>query len=262
MNPRRTTDVSQIEDRLIPRGGGIALWRQIAEELEAEIRNGLYRAGERLPTESALVSRFDVNRHTVRQALAALKQSGLVTSSQGLGFFVTDSVVDYALGPQTRWKQTIARQRRRASAHILGTRIMPARGRIGDALALPDGTPLLVIDTLRHADETPLTLTYHHLEAARFTGIEVALARCMSVTEALAEYGVTTFERRHTAISTRLPRVGEARLLQQPASQPVLVTEGLNVDQDGRPTEYGISLFAGERVRLSVDPRAGDLTHD
>lgn len=254
--------MSKTEDKLIPRGGGIALWRQIAEEIEAEIRNGLYRAGERLPTESALVARFEVNRHTVRQALAALKQAGLVTSAQGLGFFVADSTVDYALGPQTRWKQTIARQSRRPSAHILGTRAIPARGRIADALGLADGTPLLVIDTLRLADETPLTLTYHHLEAARFPGIEAALARHMSVTEALAEFGITAFVRRHTAVSTRLPRLSEARLLQQQPTQPVLVTEGLNVDQDDRPTEYGISLFAGERVRLSVDPRAGSLEQD
>ena len=45
------------------------IWKSIAAELESEIARGLYRAGDKLPTEAELSSRFGVNRHTARRAL-------------------------------------------------------------------------------------------------------------------------------------------------------------------------------------------------
>ena len=46
------------------------VWKSIAATLEAEIGQGHYRTGDKLPTEAALSARFGVNRHTVRRALA------------------------------------------------------------------------------------------------------------------------------------------------------------------------------------------------
>ena len=61
---------------MLARGTGIAIWRQLAEILEAAIAEGEWRPGERLPTEADLATRFAVNRHTVRQALAGGASSG------------------------------------------------------------------------------------------------------------------------------------------------------------------------------------------
>ena len=48
------------------------LWQAIADTLRAEITSGHYPPGDRLPSEAALATRFGVNRHTVRHALAQL----------------------------------------------------------------------------------------------------------------------------------------------------------------------------------------------
>ena len=55
---------------LLQRGDGAALWKQIADALEDEIKAGVYEAGDwRLQTERDLTDRFQVNRHTVRRAI-------------------------------------------------------------------------------------------------------------------------------------------------------------------------------------------------
>ncbi|HEV7286217.1 MAG TPA: GntR family transcriptional regulator, partial [Kaistia sp.] len=41
----------------VARGRGIAAWRQIADEIEADIRSERLRAGMQLPTESQLATR-------------------------------------------------------------------------------------------------------------------------------------------------------------------------------------------------------------
>ena len=50
----------------------VALWREIAATLSAEIGRGHFGQGDKLPTEQDLAARFSVNRHTIRHALADL----------------------------------------------------------------------------------------------------------------------------------------------------------------------------------------------
>jgi DNA-binding GntR family transcriptional regulator len=67
-----------------PRG----TYLDIAKALRDEIEGGTYVDGAALPSESALVQRFNVARETVRRGLAVLQGEGLVSKAQGKGWFV------------------------------------------------------------------------------------------------------------------------------------------------------------------------------
>ena len=123
--------------RALARGQGIALWRQIAGTLEKEIAGGDLSPGARLPTEADLSARFGVNRHTVRRAMEELKSRGLVRIEQGRGSFVAEDVLDYPVGPRTRFSETIRRQNREPQGRILRLEEMPADGGGGGAQAAP-----------------------------------------------------------------------------------------------------------------------------
>lgn len=63
-------------------------YRQIAGMLREAISSGQLSAGERLPSEAALIAHFGVARMTVRQAVQDLRTEGLVLSEHGRGVFV------------------------------------------------------------------------------------------------------------------------------------------------------------------------------
>ena len=67
---------------------GLPLYQVVVRSLQAEIVRGIYPVGTQLPSEAALATRFNISRHTVRQALRVLRDSGLVKSHQGLGTIV------------------------------------------------------------------------------------------------------------------------------------------------------------------------------
>jgi GntR family transcriptional repressor for pyruvate dehydrogenase complex len=63
------------------------------EQLATAIRLGVFTDGEQLPPERELAERLGVSRNTLREAIAALRDSGLVTTRRGRG---GGTVVTYA----------------------------------------------------------------------------------------------------------------------------------------------------------------------
>jgi GntR family transcriptional repressor for pyruvate dehydrogenase complex len=63
------------------------------EQLATAIRLGVFVAGDQLPPERELAERLGVSRNTLREAIAALRDSGLVSTRRGRGggTVVTDS---------------------------------------------------------------------------------------------------------------------------------------------------------------------------
>jgi DNA-binding FadR family transcriptional regulator len=65
------------------------LYEQIAGRLRDEIAAGALPPGARLPSERDLARALEVGRPSVREAIAALKNDGLVETRAGAGTFVT-----------------------------------------------------------------------------------------------------------------------------------------------------------------------------
>jgi len=61
---------------------------EVVARIATEIRGGRLAPGSRLPTEHKLMAAMGVSRTVVREAVAALRAEGLVTTRQGSGAFV------------------------------------------------------------------------------------------------------------------------------------------------------------------------------
>jgi len=64
-------------------------YQAVQQALEEAIMSGALKPGEPLPTETELAAQFGVTRHTVREGMRALEQSGLVKRDAGRRLHVT-----------------------------------------------------------------------------------------------------------------------------------------------------------------------------
>ncbi|MFO7747241.1 MAG: phosphonate metabolism transcriptional regulator PhnF [Orrella sp.] len=229
---------------------GIALWRQISLLLADDIRNGTWQATEKLPTETNLASRFGVNRHTLRRAMAALEESGMVRIEQGRGTFVQEGLVDYPVSKRTRFTENIALTNRQPGGELIRSANIPAERDVAQALGVAYGEGVYLLELLRVADKIPLSISTHWFPASRCAGIVEAYEQSGSVTKALLTIGISDVARSSTRVTTRLPMGSEAKSLKQARSQPVLVSESVNVDARGQAVEYVLTRFAAQRVQL------------
>lgn len=226
-----------------------ALWRDIAATLRSEIGGGHYAPGVRLPTEAQLAARFGVNRHTVRHALADLAQAGLVQARRGAGVFVTARPAEYAIGRRVRFTQNLAAQGRHGSHRFTRLETRPCDTTEAEALALPPGAPVHVVEGVSLADGQPMAL-FRSVLPGWLVGFPTHAEALHSITAALAACGIADYTRARTRITATRASPVQAAALRVAAGSPLLRSDALNHAPDGRPVEMGRTWFAGDRVAL------------
>ncbi|NJM82168.1 MAG: phosphonate metabolism transcriptional regulator PhnF [Tabrizicola sp.] len=231
-----------------------ALWVTIAETLATEIGEGLYRPGDKLPTEAELSVRFGVNRHTVRHALSSLSERGTVHARRGAGVFVTAQPTLYQLGRRVRFHQNVLTAGQTPSRRITRAETCPAPAQDAEMLRLPAGAAVHLVEGISMADGQPLAVFRSAFPAERFPGLLEAMSREASVTAALSACGLADYTRAETRLTAKLADPVLALALQIKPGGPVLRTEAVNVDGEGVPVEHGTTWFAGDRVTLKVAP--------
>lgn len=112
--------------------------RQLARILRDRIQSGQLRPGDQLPAEATLAQTFDVGRDAVRDALASLRNDGLVITARGQGTFVRIPATDITvlrMGAGTRVAARVATADERRQ------------------LGMPEGTAVLVLTRAGEPDE-------------------------------------------------------------------------------------------------------------
>jgi len=245
LSEQRATDIE--------RSAGIAVWRQIAERLRGDIASGAIGENGKLPTEAELATRFGVNRHTVRRAIAALAEQNVVRADRGRGTFITARPIDYPIGTRTRFSEIVSRQARQPRGRLIAAREERADVVVAEKLRLAVGHAVIRLETLSAADGVPLSRATSWFPADRFPDLVAVYAETGSITKALAHHGVADYMRRETRISARLADPDDAEKLASAPGAAVLVSESVNIDADGVPIQFSRSRFAADRVQIVVE---------
>lgn len=228
------------------------LYMELARQIGSEIRAS-YSPGQLLPSEGELTKRFGVNRHTLRRAIAELIQDGILERRMGLGSYVLDTGIEYPLQTGTRFTSTLRELGHSTGTTLLGSERESATGGVALALRVPEGTPLLRLETLRTVDDRPFCLITHFLSSERFPTLAAGYKGGSLHGWLSAECGLT-LRRESSLVSSILPLGNDARLLNIGLRQPVLRVKTVNVDAaTSIPVEYALTRFRGDRVQLLID---------
>uniref|UniRef100_UPI00272B7D39 FadR/GntR family transcriptional regulator n=1 Tax=Vallitalea guaymasensis TaxID=1185412 RepID=UPI00272B7D39 len=69
----------------------LSLPKQIANEIEKNIKNGSLELGSKIPSEPELAKEFGVSRNTIREAVQSLIHAGVLEARQGDGTYILAS---------------------------------------------------------------------------------------------------------------------------------------------------------------------------
>ncbi|HSB89140.1 MAG TPA: GntR family transcriptional regulator [Anaerolineales bacterium] len=233
----------------------IPLYVQLARRLEGLIAEGALPVGARLPGEEELARRYDLNRHTVRHALALLVQYGVVHKARGVGSFVrrgraltpvhsldrmTSFIDDFELG-NVQVEDTILTKVR-----------LPATPDLASRLRLPPRSSLVCIERLRLADSTPFVLERQYYDFRVFGRLLELDIRGSMYQLLVREFRADLHHSVQTLQAVRPPD-DVARRLRLPGDTPCMFLESVAYTSDDRPLEVLRSYYRGDRYTFRVE---------
>ncbi|MEO1067218.1 MAG: phosphonate metabolism transcriptional regulator PhnF, partial [Pseudomonadota bacterium] len=208
----------------------------------------------KLPSEPALAERFDVNRLTLRAAVTALVDEGLLRREQGRGTFVERKKrLVYPISRRTRFSAGLSQQTDEATVQVLGTSREASSPHLAERLALGPGDPVMRVETLSLADKVAVFRSTSWFPADRFSTIGDDIIKTGSITKALLAHGVSDYVRHSTQIEARHATPEDCADLHLSSGAIVLNAEALNHDAGGLPIQFTISRIAADRVTLRID---------
>lgn len=234
----------------------LPLYYQVERDMRQRIESGAWQAGQQIPSEKELCALYDVSRITIRQAISALVDEGLIVRERGRGSFVRSPVITAGARGLTSFSDEMAALGMRAGARVLSIRREPAPPELAERLRIGPGDPVVVVHRLRYADESPIGLQTAYLPGARFPALEQASLAGRSLYAYLQEqYGVELAEA-HETFSTTTITGEDARLLNVPEGACGFHVERLTYDQKQELFEFVTSTMRGDRYQVQLVLRA------
>jgi GntR family phosphonate transport system transcriptional regulator len=238
----------------VQRQTGVALWRQIADRIREAITRGAYDETGMVPPETMLADQFGVNRHTVRSALAALAQEGIVRAVQGRGTLIERRErLNFPISKRTRFTTGISGQARETRGFLLAAAAEPADAEVARWLKMRVGDAVIRLETTREADKRPVSRATSWFPAARFGDIAETYRKTESITKAFALLGLQDYVRATTEITAAHADAGDIADLELTPGAILLITKAMNTDLDGTPVQYSITRFAADRVQFTIE---------
>lgn len=243
----------------LDRGSDTSLWRQVAGVLEQAIDSGEFPSGERLPSEAELTGRFGVSRVTLRQALRALADRGLIRSVAGKGWFVgadDDSLASRPLYEPPGVLQSFSEMARTRGLFpdsvLLHCAVRPATWEESTELAVAPGAPLLSLRRLRRMDGLPMAIDHSLIPAAFLPDVDPQEFVAGSLHEGLRRRGYVP-GRAEYEVQAINADPEQARLLDVEPGAALLSARELLDDTQGRRIEKGHIIYPGDRYRFRAE---------
>jgi len=235
----------------------------VRRRILAQIFNEELRPGQRLGAERDLAIDLQVSRSTLRQALAALEETGVVRRLPGRsgGTFVSPEKIDRDLSQIVGVPSLLRGQGFTAGTRLISAALVLADRKSQIALGLSDGDYNFDVVRIRLADSIPISLERARFPAAMFPGLlERPLGN--SLYDLLNTHYSTTPDEAVEHIDLVDATSHEARILEVPLGSPLLLITRTTMDTKGRKIEYSHDLFRGDRTRITVRTKGRAPTSD
>ena len=231
--------------------GSMPLYSQIKQIILNDIKNGVYRLNETIPTEKQLQEIFGVSRMTIRLAIDALVAEGYVVKERSKGTRVIYPKIKESLNEVTNFSQEMRNKGIQYNIHSVEVTIVKAGEDIANALQIEEGVNVLRLHRVYYVNQEPLCSITSYLPAALNLSVDENVYRSSLYEYLEREKGI-----RITSVYEDI-EVGYAHApisseLQVAEHTALLLRTRTSLDQSGKPVEYVRSYYRAEKYKYSL----------
>lgn len=231
----------------------IPVYLKLKDDIKQKIKKGEYYKNMRLPSENMLSAEWGISRMTVRRALDELTREGLLYKTRGSGTFVaanrfsqcdimsfTEMVKQCGLVPKT----------------VVLEKTFVCDDEIAQFMHLPKSSVFYKVKRLRLADNTPVGIENVYLPL-QYCDSPDRLELDESLYVGLKKLYGWNILKQDIAITADMPTKEEKDILKLSKGEAVLKTEGVSLEEEGKPLLYEKNTYSSNSyiMRVSIKSR-------
>lgn len=230
------------------------LYEQIKRMLTQSLIDGEWKAGEMIPSEMELATRFQVSQGTVRKAIDALVSENILTRRQGKGTYVSSHNAEVQ---KLRFLRLAGPDGKKAlpQNQLISCLRAKATAKVAKKLNIKTGSATIEIKRLLIFDGRPLIYDYIVLPAQEFNGlsgkqVEEYKGSLYRMYEEL--YGIAMVGAHEEIRAVKAP-AEVASALQLELGAPLLQIDRIAYSYGNRPLEWRLGLCLTDYYHYQAD---------
>ncbi|MHB0912692.1 MAG: GntR family transcriptional regulator [Armatimonadota bacterium] len=228
------------------------LYRRLYNEMRDRINSKVYPPGTALPSESKMREEFGVSLITIRRAIHELALDGMVYIRHGIGSFVREpSRSDIVVG-MSSFTSDVAEGRLRIVRTLMADELVPAPTAVADRLGVQVGSMVRRLVRLDCEGGAPLSVDEAFIPPALASMITPEMAASPLFMHLWQEGAGVSLVQTQYDIYVQPSGESDQELLQIGPDMPLLITDELIRDSNGRAAAWIETRYRSDRSRLSA----------
>jgi GntR family transcriptional regulator len=228
----------------------LPLWYQVAQHLRTTILSRTPDAPLRLPTEDDLAAHYQVSVVTLRQALKALEDEGIIERLRRHGTFIKPAAAPSRPLTLRGSVDAVVAQQAAQEVQVLRRETVP----VPEAVAphFTDVTEVVFVRRLRLQDGEPVSCADNWIRQEHAALIDDDVLATAPMTQALRDRAGVRAARIDNDVQARLATPELVDLLGIGLLSPILLCTAVTYDHDGRVVDTARIHYRGDRFTYSV----------
>lgn len=232
------------------------LYEQLMDEIEKDIKTGIYQPGYKIMTETEMAKAYGVSLITVRKAVGLLMEKGLVVRKQGKGTFVTKPKFSRNMKQLQSFSEMCGQMGVKPGAKMLENRLIQADVKTAERLGIEPGSQVIFISRLRYADLEPVAIEKNYFPL-KYAFLLDAKFDDNSLFDFLSEKSGLKVASSEKLIELCRASSEEAELLDVKKGDYLLFVRSTAFDNKNEQIYAGVQIINGDRFSLYVYETSG-----
>ncbi|MFC5631340.1 MULTISPECIES: GntR family transcriptional regulator [Streptococcus] len=223
----------------------------IHDALKEQIDKGIWKIGDRLPSERDLADNFSVSRMTLRQAITLLVDEGILERRVGSGTYVASRRVQEKMRGTTSFTEIVTAQGKTPSTKLISYQKKLASQTEMDRLHLKKTDYVIRMERVRYADNIPVVYEVASIPEELIRNVErhaITEHFFKTLTDNGYEIGKS-----QQVISAKIASERVADYLSIAKGHAILALTQVSYFTDNRPFEYVRSQYVGDRFEFYLE---------
>jgi len=231
----------------------IPVYHQLQEMFIDQIDEGLYKAGDQLPSENILAAYYKISRNTAQRVLKYLVDRGLAYRLQGKGTFVANKMVTFSIVTSLSYSSEIIGLNKTPRSKLVHAEEIAAPARISRKLEIDERDPVYSIRRIRYVDNIPMSLQTSYIPAQLVPGLIFKNFEEKSLFQTIGnDYGLEIGKASETMQAVQ-PSKYESKLLEMGDKDAVFLIERITRLKNNSVIEFVKTILRGDKSKFYVE---------